>query len=379
MSMQYFSIWTQAGLAKKAQAIASGQPLLITHMAIGDTGSNDGSSPPAPNAMQTALRNEQHRQQINESFISPTDQNQTVFSITVLEDVGGFWIKEVGLFADDGTLIAVGSYAPSYKADMASGSPSQIQCNMLLLEASAEVIKVQIDPTTVLASKRYVDEKISTHETATNPHPQYLLLKEAIAYYASVPVTKQQPLIYVEPYGWMRWSSKHNLYQSTADIFSFGDAINPRPGFMYADGSKVLIENYQSLYTKVQDNGLLINLASWTPGMAYFAVNGAYLQLPQLGAQSIRFWDKGRGVDPGRAVFSAQEDAIRNITGSFGNVVTSANTSSGALYRSWNSAPAYAGNQSGSHAEMAIDISRVVPTAHENRVKNTAFPAWIHI
>ena len=90
MSMQYFSIWTQAGLAKKAQAIATGQPLLITHMAIGDTGSNDGSSPPAPNALLTSLRNEKHRQQITDCYISPTDINQTVFSITVLEDVGGF-------------------------------------------------------------------------------------------------------------------------------------------------------------------------------------------------------------------------------------------------------------------------------------------------
>ncbi len=206
MSMQYFSIWTQAGLAKKAQAIATGQPLLITHMAIGDTGSNDGSSPPAPNTLQTSLRNEKHRQQITDCYISPTDQNQTVFSITVLEDVGGFWIKEVGLFADDDTLIAVGSYAPSYKADIASGSPSQIQCNMLLLEASAEVIKVQIDPTAVLASKRYVDEKLTTHETAANPHAQYALSKDTVMCYATVPTQKREKVIYVEGVGVLVWN-----------------------------------------------------------------------------------------------------------------------------------------------------------------------------
>ncbi|EPB4725214.1 phage tail protein, partial [Escherichia coli] len=41
--------------------------------------------------------------------------------------------------------------------------------------------------------------------------------------------------------------------------------------------------------------------------------------LPDLRGEFLRGWDDGRGIDVERAILSSQGDAIRNITGKFGN------------------------------------------------------------
>lgn len=112
-------------------------------------------------------------------------------------------------------------------------------------------------------------------------------------------------------------------------------------------------------------------------------------QLPDLRGEFIRGWDNGRGVDAGRGVLSAQEDAIRNITGEFHDIVyqdlSFDNSSSGAFYQDSNikntkaatSSPNGRGNLNiptkPTGDSIAFDASRVVPTAKENRPRNIAY------
>lgn len=98
------------------------------------------------------------------------------------------------------------------------------------------------------------------------------------------------------------------------------------------------------------------------------------LTLPDARGEFPRIWDDGRGVDAGRAIFSAQGDAIRNIVGS----INALGAESGAFYYSRTPSTGswvhWAANTA-THDVMTYDFdaSRVVPTASENRPRNIAF------
>ncbi|WP_258034282.1 phage tail protein [Pectobacterium odoriferum] len=109
--------------------------------------------------------------------------------------------------------------------------------------------------------------------------------------------------------------------------------------------------------------------------------------LPDLRGEFVRGWDDGRGADAGRALLSAQGDAIRNITGSlfYGydadtNVPTN-NSSTGATYYDTSvKIPDTDNYMSVVQSPTAMhwypskfDASRVVPTANETRPRNIAF------
>jgi len=98
-------------------------------------------------------------------------------------------------------------------------------------------------------------------------------------------------------------------------------------------------------------------------------------KLPDLRGEFIRGWDDGRGVDSGRALLSAQGDAIRNITGRVDNALTSAPTIyHGAMqYQGASSVTMAEGGKVVSAMNISFDASRVVSTASENRPRNIAF------
>lgn len=105
-------------------------------------------------------------------------------------------------------------------------------------------------------------------------------------------------------------------------------------------------------------------------------------KLPDLRGEFIRGWDDGRGVDSGRALVSAQGDAIRNITGKFfastaGNSQGIFSGANGAFTQSGFSAvPNIAANSgTGEQRSSGVEFSASlqVPTALENRPRNVAF------
>ncbi|QQA78121.1 tail fiber protein [Pectobacterium parmentieri] len=94
--------------------------------------------------------------------------------------------------------------------------------------------------------------------------------------------------------------------------------------------------------------------------------------LPDLRGEFVRGWDDGRGVDTGRALLSAQSDAIRNITGRFnpgGNGVSADSE----LFTAGPWGQASNGGAAGDSALITFDASKVVPVANENRPRNIAF------
>ncbi|HCJ8234862.1 TPA: tail fiber protein [Escherichia coli] len=166
MSTKFYTLLTDIGAAKLASAAALGVPLKITHMAVGD----GGGALPTPDAKQTALVNEKRRAALNMLYIDPQNSSQIIAEQVIPENEGGWWIREVGLFDESGALIAVGNCPESYKPQLAEGSGRTQTVRMVLITSSTDNITLKIDPAVVLATRKYVDDKISEHEQSRR-HP----------------------------------------------------------------------------------------------------------------------------------------------------------------------------------------------------------------
>ncbi|HAM2841413.1 phage tail protein [Escherichia coli] len=180
MSTKFYTLLTDIGAAKLASAAALGVPLKITHMAVGD----GGGVLPTPDAKQTALVNEKRRAALNMLYIDPQNSSQIIAEQVIPENEGGWWIREVGLFDESGALIAVGNCPESYKPQLAEGSGRTQTVRMVLITSSTDNITLKIDPAVVLATRKYVDDKVlelkvfvddkmAKHLAAPGPHSQY--------------------------------------------------------------------------------------------------------------------------------------------------------------------------------------------------------------
>lgn len=180
MSAKFYTLLTEIGAAKLASAAALGIPLKITQMAVGD----GGGVLPTPSAQQTALVAEKHRAALNMLYIDPQNSSQIIAEQVIPETEGGWWIREVGLFDETGALIAVGNCPESYKPQLAEGSGRTQTVRMVLITSSTDNITLKIDPAVVLATRKYVDDKVlelkvyvddlmARHLAAADPHTQY--------------------------------------------------------------------------------------------------------------------------------------------------------------------------------------------------------------
>lgn len=180
MSAIYFAIPTDAGQAKMANAIALGIPLKITHMAVGD----GNGQPVTPNAAQTALVREKRRAPLNTLFQDPLNQAQLVAEQIIPEDVGDWWIREVGIFSEDGTLIAVANCPDTYKPLLSSGAGRTQVIRLVLIVSDTSAVELKIDPSVVLATRKYVDDTLAAHKL-TRDHPDASETEKGFTRYAT--------------------------------------------------------------------------------------------------------------------------------------------------------------------------------------------------
>lgn len=166
MSAIYFAIPTDAGQAKIANALALGVPLKITHMAVGD----GNGQPVTPNAAKTALVREKRRAPINTLFQDPTNQAQLVAEQIIPEDVGDWWIREIGVFSEDGTLVAIANCPDTYKPLLSSGAGRTQVIRIVLIVSDTSAVELKIDPAVVLATRKYVDDLMAAHKQSRD-HP----------------------------------------------------------------------------------------------------------------------------------------------------------------------------------------------------------------
>ncbi|CDG92211.1 phage tail protein [Xenorhabdus bovienii] len=170
MSTKYFALLTHAGASKLENATTSGTKLEITHMAVGD----GGGSLPVPNVNQSKLINEKHRAEIDVLTIDPKKPNHIIAEQVLPEGQGGWWIREIGLFDKDGTLVAVGNCADLYKPQLQEQTVS-----MALPVSNSDWPGWVNELFSGLATRNYVREKIKDHAESRN-HPDATLKEKGL-------------------------------------------------------------------------------------------------------------------------------------------------------------------------------------------------------
>ncbi len=153
---QFFAILTAVGEAKQANANALGVPWKLTQLGVGDANDTD----PIPNRLQTKLINERRRALLNQLKIDPVNPSVLVAEQVIPADVGGWWVREIGLYDSDGDLVAVANCAPSFKPLLAQGSGRTQIVRMNFIVSSITNVVLKIDPAIVLATREYVDLSI---------------------------------------------------------------------------------------------------------------------------------------------------------------------------------------------------------------------------
>ncbi|GDO05882.1 phage variable tail fiber protein [Escherichia coli] len=436
MTVKYYAILTNQGAARLANATMLGSKLNLTQMAVGDA----NGVLPTPDPAQTKLINQKRIAPLNLLSVDPNNQRQIIAEQIIPENEGGFWIREIGLYDDEGVLIAVANCPETYKPQLQEGSGRTQTIRMILVVTNTEAITLKIDPSVVLATRKYVDDevlelklyvddKMAKHIAAQDPHTQYAQKHnptftgepKAPTPAAGNNTTRIATTAFVQD----AITALINGAPATLDTLKeIAAAINNDPKFSTTinnalSGKQPLDETLTHLSGK-DVAGLLAYLGlgegsalpvgvpvpwpSATPPTGWLKCNGAAFsaeeypelakayptnKLPDLRGEFIRGWDDGRGVDSGRTILNSQGDAIRNITGTIG-----ARHEISALYFFGNGSGAFFGNDEGMYDSVVIkaestgkssvsmtdrhiyanlDVSRVVPTATENRPRNIAF------
>ena len=124
---EFYTILTAKGLAKVA-ALANDETITLTHMVF-------GNSTLEPYEDMTELRAEKHRSELIKVQVAG---NQIIAEAILLGNVGGFWVREIGIIDSDGDLFAVGKYPATYKPDTSEGTVKELGVRMVLVVTNAE-------------------------------------------------------------------------------------------------------------------------------------------------------------------------------------------------------------------------------------------------
>lgn len=175
---KYYTLYTDKGRKRINELLAEGKDLTFTHIAVGD----GGGFVYDPEAGQESLRREVYRGRINAKLVDPDDPNQIIFQLVIPVSVGGFYIREAGLFDESGLMIAVSKTSESYKPNVTDGSGKEVKLSFIMALSNAENITINIPDSITFATQEYVLQQIQKgielHCNADDPHEQYLKEQE---------------------------------------------------------------------------------------------------------------------------------------------------------------------------------------------------------
>ncbi|EPO2180095.1 phage tail protein [Escherichia coli] len=354
MTVKYYAILTNQGAARLANATMLGSKLNLTQMAVGDA----NGVLPTPDPAQTKLINQKRIAPLNLLSVDPNNQSQIIAEQIIPENEGGFWIREIGLYDDEGVLIAVANCPETYKPQLQEGSGRTQTIRMILVVTNTEAITLKIDPSVVLATRKYVDDEVlelrlyvddqmRNHIAAQDPHTQYAQKHnptftgepKAPTPDAGNNTTRIATTAFVQA----AITALINGAPATLDTLKeIAAAINNDPKFSTTinnalSGKQPLDETLTHLSGK-DVAGLLAYLGlgegsalpvgvpvpwpSATPPTGWLKCNGAAFsaeeypelakayptnKLPDLRGEFIRGWDDGRGVDSSRGLLTSQD------------------------------------------------------------------------
>lgn len=155
--MEFRTLHTQAGLTAITRAEATGTQINITAMAVGDGNGN----PIVPQESQTSLARELYRAAPNRVWQDPTTPNKFSAELVIPASVGGFVLREVGVFTADGDLFVVGNLPETYKPQTADGAYADTVVRVDFMVSNASLVTLQVDPNVAVATQTWVSNFVT--------------------------------------------------------------------------------------------------------------------------------------------------------------------------------------------------------------------------
>ena len=323
--MKQYTLLTNSGINKLLKTASDGSKIALKEVVVSDY---DGEL----SEQTTSIPNEKYRGAINAVTIDENDNNILDVDAIIPPEVGGFYIKTAGIYCDDGSLFAVARLADTYKPLLNEGSSKDITLNFKLQIANAnESIVLKVDNNVVLATRKWSD---ATFLKKTDKIDAYTKRESDDKFALKTELTDGLPI------------GAYLSYPSQKTIPA---------GFLLADGRSLKKSEYTELFDVI--------------GYTYGG-SGDNFSLPNFADGKFM-----RGIGGNAAALgTAQQDAIRNITGSlppYDAGTLPANIERGAFKTVAGGGAIPTGTQ-GVRAYQIFDASLVVPTANENRPYNMA-------
>ncbi|SPJ35248.1 phage tail protein [Kushneria phyllosphaerae] len=293
---QFFTLPTKTGQGLLANAIAYGEPLTIAELAIGD----GGGKLPTPDANVTRLVNEVRRGPINQTSVDDKNPNWTVVEQVLPADVGGWTIREVGLYDTDGNLIAYGNYPETYKPQLSEGSARTQTIRFVMEVTDTSAVTLRIDPSVVMASRKYVDDQLDAHAKSRN-HPAADTKSGGMMRFATLVESKkgEEAKAAQTPAGGKAQLDEHRQEEvahkagqiALDSVLSvFGEAVKTVQGALAALGSAARLNVGTQSEIDLGAEGRVVTADKMKFGVAYRLSTNGYIALPKWLSGGILQW-----------------------------------------------------------------------------------------
>ncbi|WP_051384245.1 phage tail protein [Nitratidesulfovibrio termitidis] len=356
MSDELKGIWTAKGLEKLAAAYAGGAPLVLRQIAVGD----GGGSVPAPAPSWTGLAAEKWRGNVNAVMVNPDAPTEVVADVVLPFNVGGFFIREWGLFDEAGDMVAVGPHAETYKPLIAEGTAVEVTERIRLPLTNTSAVTLAIASAAMATQqyvRQYVTQVVEGHDADGDAHAGRLdALAEALATHGHAYATEETP-------GFVRRATDEEVEARTGNGYvspsQLGEALESvdvaaamrdmLAGDIVMWGNEVIPVLADGLPKGLELNGDVVSLETFprllrkwcgatanATAEAFYRctdagvreVAGNHMRLLDMRGVAPRGWDHGRGMDADRVLGSFQADEFashvhtqsrNSASGSLGN------------------------------------------------------------
>lgn len=163
MSQLYYGLVTATGLAKLAASAAGGPSLTLSTMAFGD----GGGAEVAPTTAASALVNERYRAMLVEKYPHPTNPSILYVEGIIPPGVGGWTMREAGIYDAAGDLIVIAKTPALNVALISEGASTEGVVRLPIIFDSASSVQILVDPTVLLATQGWVLERVLTRPFIT--------------------------------------------------------------------------------------------------------------------------------------------------------------------------------------------------------------------
>ncbi|TLE14467.1 phage tail protein [Helicobacter apodemus] len=168
--MEYYTLLTNVGIAKFVAARASNTGVNLRSFKL-------SSKVIVPTQEMSVLEEVVYEGSITNKLVESNNPNHVIIECHIPSNVGGFEVNAIGIYDEEGELIAIGNTPRTYKPLLSEGSAKELMIKVVMEVSNASEVILKLDPSVIIASRDYVDEAEQKLETKIDESMESLNLK----------------------------------------------------------------------------------------------------------------------------------------------------------------------------------------------------------